>query len=115
MNDHAGRESACGREMGNNEFSWNGLKFNLIIYVRIKTHDGVSCGQVQPVRACDKQVCYFTGTKKMQFSCIRSSIVPYRKLTMSTVETPSGWGISCFKFELNLPSHHRVLRLQSSS
>ena len=25
MNDHVGRESACGREMGNNEFSWSGL------------------------------------------------------------------------------------------
>ena len=25
MNDHAGRESSCGREMGNNEFSWSGL------------------------------------------------------------------------------------------
>ena len=28
MNDHAGRESACGREMGNNEFSRSGLKLN---------------------------------------------------------------------------------------
>ena len=25
MNDHAGRKFACGREMGNNEFSWSGL------------------------------------------------------------------------------------------
>ena len=23
--DHAGRESVFGREVGNNEFSWNGL------------------------------------------------------------------------------------------
>ena len=26
MNDHTGRESVCGRDMGNNEFSWSGLK-----------------------------------------------------------------------------------------
>ena len=26
MNDHAGRESACGWEMGNHEFTWSGLK-----------------------------------------------------------------------------------------
>ena len=26
MNDHVGRKSACGQEMGNNEFSWSGLK-----------------------------------------------------------------------------------------
>jgi len=25
MDDHAGRKYACGWEMGNNEFSWNGL------------------------------------------------------------------------------------------
>ena len=25
MSDHEGRKSACGREMGNNEFSWSGL------------------------------------------------------------------------------------------
>jgi len=25
MDDHAGRKSTCGREMGNNEFSWSGL------------------------------------------------------------------------------------------
>ena len=25
MNDHAGGESTCGWEMGNNEFSWSGL------------------------------------------------------------------------------------------
>ena len=23
MNDHAGRKFVCGREMGNNEFSWS--------------------------------------------------------------------------------------------
>ena len=31
MNDHAGRESACGREMGNNEFSWSGLSSQGVI------------------------------------------------------------------------------------
>jgi len=25
MEDHAGRKSTCGLEMGNNEFSWSGL------------------------------------------------------------------------------------------
>ena len=27
MNDHEGRESASGQEMGNNEFSWSGLRY----------------------------------------------------------------------------------------
>jgi len=26
MDDHAGRKSTCGREIGNNESSWSGLK-----------------------------------------------------------------------------------------
>ena len=26
MNDHAVRKFACGRKMGNNEFSWSGIK-----------------------------------------------------------------------------------------
>ena len=29
MNDHAGRESTCGWEMGNNEFSRSGLTYML--------------------------------------------------------------------------------------
>ena len=38
MNNHVGRESACGQEMGNNEFSWSGLvitthEFTLSHYV----------------------------------------------------------------------------------
>ena len=35
-NDHAGRESACGREMGNNEFSRSGLKEVASLKVRMK-------------------------------------------------------------------------------
>jgi len=29
MDGHAGRKSACGQEMGNNEFSWSGLRITL--------------------------------------------------------------------------------------
>ena len=36
MNDHAGRESTCGREMGNNEFSWSGLTKNNLLTTILK-------------------------------------------------------------------------------
>ena len=49
---------------------------------------------------------YFTGTRKMPFSRICSSIVPDQKLTIFAVVIPSGWGTSGFKFELNPSSHY---------
>ena len=65
----------------------------------IKTHDSMSCSQFQTS-------VYFAGTKKMLFSCICSSIVPDRKLSIFAVETASRWSSSHFKLELNPPSHH---------
>jgi len=37
--NHAGRKSACGREMGNNEFSWSGLMY-LGVLCRNQLHTG---------------------------------------------------------------------------
>ena len=38
MNDHVGRESACGQEMGNNEFSWSGLIEYLDLFLQTLSH-----------------------------------------------------------------------------
>ena len=63
---------------------------------------GVSCGQIQPVQVCDREVCIL----KILFSRICSLVVPDQKLTIFALETPSGWDTSCIQFELNLSSRH---------
>ena len=71
----------------------------------ISRHTIVCCAAKYSQYVCDRQV-HFTGTKKMPFSCIHSLIMAGKKLAMFAVETPSGWGTSHFKFELNPPDHH---------
>ena len=72
-------------------------------YICASVHNSVSCGQARPVRM-HKSVLY--RNQKMLFSYIHSLIVPKQILTMLSVKIPLGWGTSCFKFELNLPSYH---------
>jgi len=57
MDDHAGRKSTCGREMGNNEFSWSGL-------IRYRPVVRVICDVVSFDLRCQSAICnsYNMGT-----------------------------------------------------
>ena len=54
----------------------------------VKTHNSVSCGQVQLVRSRDRQVCILQDRKKTPFSRIRRSIKAGQKLAIFALELP---------------------------
>jgi len=70
--------------------------------ITIKTHGSVSCGPRNQENLGVRQTSvYFTGVKKMPFSCICSLKLPEQKQTKFSVQISSGWGTSNSKFELN--------------
>ena len=58
-----------------------------VLVKHIKPHDSVSCGQVQPVQAHDRQVCIVQEPRKC---CFHTSVMPERNCTIFVVESPSG-------------------------
>jgi len=81
----------------------------------LKSRHTVVCRAAQETRGAWQTSVYFTGVKKTPFSRICSSTLPEQKHTKFSVWIPSGCGTSNSKFELNLPSCSRDIRLQSSS
>ena len=75
----------------------------------------VVCHEAQETWHAWQTTVYFTGVKKMPFLHICSSTVPGQKDTKFFVWISLGWSTSNSKFELNLPSRSRDIRLQSSS
>ena len=73
------------------------------------------CRAAQETRGVRQTSVYFTGVKKTPYSRIYSSALPEQKHMKFSVWIPSGCGTSSSKFELNLPSISRDMRLQSSS
>ena len=56
----------------------------------VKTHNSVSCGQVQLVRSHDRQVCILHECKKTPFSRICRSIKAGQKVAIFALELPRG-------------------------
>ena len=78
----------------------NSLRIVLVIVIHVKTWPSTSSVGVRQTSV------FYIGTKRTLFSRIHSLIVPDLKLAIFAMETPSGWGTSHFKFDLNPLSHH---------